>query len=167
MTHTTVAVRDIAPGEELTVSYIDATLPRDERQERLRDWGFNCTCSQCAQSDLDSALSDGRVARIRSLERDLDNFAEMSVTADTGSELVDLYEKERLHIYLGAALTRAAINYALFGEAKKASEYAAAAAEAVARENGPLAADIKPMKVLAADPKNHWSWGKRRDDEFD
>ena len=154
-------------GEELSVSYIDATLPRDERQELLRVWGFNCTCSQCMKDELASAVSDGRVARIKSLEEDMDNFTEMHVTAETGGELVELYEKERLHIYLGPAYTRAALNYALFGDADKASQYAAAAAEAVARENGPNAADIQPMKVLAADPRNHWSWGKRRMGDLD
>jgi hypothetical protein len=168
ITHTTVAVRDIQPGEELSVSYIDATLDRDRRQERLREnWGFECECAQCQKDDLESALSDGRLARIKSLERDLDNFQDMHATADTGGELVALYEKERLHIYLGPAYTRAALNYALFGDAKKASEYAAIAVEAVSRENGPQAADVEPMRVLAADPERHWSWGKRRTDDFE
>jgi hypothetical protein len=40
-------VRDIAEGEELTVSYIEETEPYLVRQEHLRDYGFECRCSRC------------------------------------------------------------------------------------------------------------------------
>ena len=44
-----VAQRDIAEGEELTISYIDANEPYTMRQKKLQDYGFNCTCSRCEQ----------------------------------------------------------------------------------------------------------------------
>lgn len=43
-----VATRDIAPGEELLVSYIDETRPYAERQrELLQRYSFHCTCPKC------------------------------------------------------------------------------------------------------------------------
>ncbi|KLU91351.1 hypothetical protein MAPG_09872 [Magnaporthiopsis poae ATCC 64411] len=39
LTHTTTAVRDIQPGEEISISYIDVLHPRDKRQAWLREWG--------------------------------------------------------------------------------------------------------------------------------
>ncbi|KAI8941267.1 hypothetical protein NX059_002497 [Plenodomus lindquistii] len=47
--HTT---RDIAVGEELSITYIDClTVPCHDRQSRLqRQWGFRCTCLVCGDS---------------------------------------------------------------------------------------------------------------------
>ena len=73
-----------------------------------------------------------------------------------------MYEREHLHIYLGQAFTRAALNFALFGETDKAREYARAAVEAIELETGPHAVDAKSMRLLAEHPEKHWTWGKRR-----
>ncbi|KAI6083045.1 SET domain-containing protein [Hypoxylon rubiginosum] len=162
MTHTTVAARDIAPGEELTISYIELMLSREERRSRLRKWGFECSCSHCNVSDKEAAESDARLQKIAELESALENFNETVVTADTGAQAAALYEMERLHTYLGAAYTRAALNYALFGEEEKARVLARAAAEALEREFGPDSADARAMRVLAENPRKHWTWGKRR-----
>ncbi|KAI1385499.1 SET domain-containing protein [Hypoxylon trugodes] len=162
MTHTTVAARDIAPGEELSISYIELMLSREERRSRLRQWGFECACSHCSMSDEEAAASDARLQKIEELETALENFNETLVTAETGAQLVNLYHKERLDIYLGQVYTRAALNFALFGEEEKAKEYALAAVEAVERESGPKAGDLKAMRILAENPRAHWTWGKRR-----
>ncbi|KZV72067.1 SET domain-containing protein [Peniophora sp. CONT] len=43
-----VAIRPIAPGEEILTAYIDTTLPRTQRQATLRaTYNFDCTCSTC------------------------------------------------------------------------------------------------------------------------
>ena len=54
------ALRSIAPGEELSISYLmPAGRPRAERQERLsRQFGFQCTCPLCALSGEALARSD-------------------------------------------------------------------------------------------------------------
>lgn len=38
------ALRDIAPGEEVTISYIEDADTREERQELLREYHFVCRC---------------------------------------------------------------------------------------------------------------------------
>ncbi|GFH18570.1 SET domain-containing protein [Haematococcus lacustris] len=49
-----LALKDLAPGEEVTLSYIGELeaeggrpLGLKERQAMLRDWGFVCRCSRC------------------------------------------------------------------------------------------------------------------------
>ena len=43
-----VATRDVALGEELTISYVDASGADDERREELREtYGFECACVRC------------------------------------------------------------------------------------------------------------------------
>jgi hypothetical protein len=44
-----VALRDIAPGEELTVSYVPVTQPLEARRSELAArHGFRCECARCA-----------------------------------------------------------------------------------------------------------------------
>lgn len=46
-----VAIRDIKPGEELTVTYIDTAMPRLRRQAvLLEEYGFTCDCEGCTTS---------------------------------------------------------------------------------------------------------------------
>jgi hypothetical protein len=46
-----VAIRDILPGEELTHSYIDCSLPQAMRRDRLLEiYGFSCSCPLCISS---------------------------------------------------------------------------------------------------------------------
>ncbi|GLC67842.1 hypothetical protein PLESTF_000613200 [Pleodorina starrii] len=46
-TVTVLAQRDIHAGEEITLSYIDVSLPYKDRQADLRDYGFVCRCQRC------------------------------------------------------------------------------------------------------------------------
>jgi hypothetical protein len=42
-----VALRALAPGEEICVSYIEEEQPLEERRADLFDYGFVCACSRC------------------------------------------------------------------------------------------------------------------------
>lgn len=44
-----VATQDIPDGDEVTISYIDESLPYEQRQEALQDYGFVCCCPVCQQ----------------------------------------------------------------------------------------------------------------------
>ncbi|KLT44665.1 SET domain-containing protein [Cutaneotrichosporon oleaginosum] len=47
-----VAIRDIAPGEEILTAYIDVSLPLAERQADLQSrYGFTCDCALCAKGE--------------------------------------------------------------------------------------------------------------------
>ena len=53
------ASRDVAAGEELTISYVDAGLDVDTRRRALRHgYGFECRCARC---DRDMRASGRRL----------------------------------------------------------------------------------------------------------
>lgn len=76
-------------------------------------------------------------------------------------EYVSLYRKERLEYKMAEAYTLAALNYNLFGKADMVKKYALLAVEAGLIESGPDAADVQQMKIIADDPKSHWSWNMK------
>ncbi|KAG6357813.1 hypothetical protein INS49_013692 [Diaporthe citri] len=165
MTHITTAVRDIDAGEGLSLSYIDVTLPFRHRQTRLNAlWNFNCTCKQCQLPPAGAEASDARVERIKVLEDILDHpaksFPAGDLMAQTGSDLVALYELERLDVYIGYAYRRAALNFALFADEHNARKFAQRALKALGWQGGAKQKDLENMRGLLADPKAHWSWGR-------
>ncbi|POS81388.1 hypothetical protein DHEL01_v200222 [Diaporthe helianthi] len=165
MTHITTAVRDIEAGEELSLSYIEVTLPTRHRQARLNAlWNFRCTCKQCQLPPAEVEASDARLKRIKALEDTLDHpaksFPAGDLKAQTGTELVALYEQERLDVYIGYAYRRAALNFALFGDEPNAKRFARQALGALQRQGGAGQKDLENMRGLLADPKAHWSWGR-------
>jgi hypothetical protein len=47
-----IAARDVMPGEQLTVCYVDQTLPGTERRGQLEfAYGFVCACPRCQSGD--------------------------------------------------------------------------------------------------------------------
>ncbi|KAL2200994.1 hypothetical protein P885DRAFT_65297 [Corynascus similis CBS 632.67] len=69
------AARDISPGEEITLSYIDPLLSggRAARVARLRrNWGFECACPLCTLEPAARAdESDRRIAQIADIKGEL------------------------------------------------------------------------------------------------
>ncbi|KAJ3556673.1 hypothetical protein NP233_g11925 [Leucocoprinus birnbaumii] len=56
-----VAIRDIAADEEVLISYIDSTLPREQRQEALNvTYYFTCDCSLCSKPRQEGTYVDPR-----------------------------------------------------------------------------------------------------------
>eukprot|EP00850_Spirogloea_muscicola_P018480 SM000169S02735 [mRNA] locus=s169:263382:268557:- [translate_table: standard] len=52
---TLLALRRIAAGEEVTISYIDESAPWHERQVELADYGFACHCPRCEREAVVAA----------------------------------------------------------------------------------------------------------------
>lgn len=50
-----VATQDIPAGEEITISYVDESLPYELRQEALQDYGFLCCCPLCQEQQQQCA----------------------------------------------------------------------------------------------------------------
>lgn len=54
-------IRDIQPGEELFISYIDgSTWDREKRQQALLERGFLCKCKACEESEFAKAHNEKR-----------------------------------------------------------------------------------------------------------
>jgi len=46
------ALREIDPGEEICITYVDQAMPQEEKQRHL-EWayGFRCTCQACLEAE--------------------------------------------------------------------------------------------------------------------
>lgn len=163
LSHTTVAVRDILAGEELTVSYIEGTIPYSERQERLVSWGFKCACHACTQDLSHISQSDARLRAISEIEDQLEEIIKSGgeIPGDIGDRLVNLYVEERLDNYIAHAYTKAALLKSMVGDRDATKKYARLAVEALEREYGPDSKDGLAMEELAEETEEHWSWGIR------
>ncbi|KAK5628459.1 hypothetical protein RRF57_004174 [Xylaria bambusicola] len=159
LTHHTHAVRDIEPGEELTISYVDTLQIRSARQERMRNsLGFSCACPSCTRPKEESNASDNRIRVISRMESELSDFNSKTISPALIERYLSLYRTEGLDNNIAGAYTLAALNYNFFGNAGLAKKYAQLSAEAGRLENGPDAGDVREMITLANDPKSHWSW---------
>jgi hypothetical protein len=109
------ALRNIAAGEEITVSYIPLLKPRAERQARLAQYGFQCGCDACSDS-VYSADGDKRRIGIRDLILDLESKVSRRCTkagvckkhVEKARKLVRMIEDEGLGDYLAKAYHLAA-----------------------------------------------------------
>ncbi|KAI1503670.1 hypothetical protein F5X99DRAFT_374124 [Biscogniauxia marginata] len=159
LTYHAHAIRDIEPGEELTVSYLDPFQLRSARQERAQQTlGFTCICPLCSSSHKEVAASDARLLLIQRIEGELADFSSQEASPALIEKLIALYEEEHLDFKMAGAYTIAALNYNLFGQAQLAQKYAKLAVEAGRLENGPDAPDVRAMQELLDNPTGHWSW---------
>ncbi|OCH92551.1 SET domain-containing protein [Obba rivulosa] len=67
---TVIARRDIAPGEELLITYVNPALPLAQRRREIAEWGFGrCACVRCVQEE--ESGEGGAEAEVDELEREL------------------------------------------------------------------------------------------------
>ncbi|KAK4239850.1 hypothetical protein C8A03DRAFT_32043 [Achaetomium macrosporum] len=156
------AARDIAPGEELTISYINPLMSRAERQGRLKQWGFECACPLCTLDGARREESDKRIETIKKLHEELRNWGRESRACPEMAELlVGLYQMERLDTIMYEAYMFAALEYNAAGDPWMAVKYARLAVEWGIPMAGPEDEDMGDLRELAENPWGHWSWLKR------
>ncbi|KAH6693831.1 hypothetical protein F5X68DRAFT_199758 [Plectosphaerella plurivora] len=160
LTQRTAAIRDIAEGEELTLSYINTIQTHEARRDRLKKtWHFDCTCPSCMQPAPQIAASDQRIRQIKDLRGELADYqASSRATPGMAELLVSLYEQEKAWGTLPEGYTLAAIEWNGVGEAWTATKYARLAIEHGLATGWSDSGDNMQMRKLAADPWNHWSW---------
>ncbi|RDW74233.1 hypothetical protein BP5796_07675 [Coleophoma crateriformis] len=124
MTQKIHAIRDILPGEELTLSYTNPSVSRQERQDRLkRLWGFQCGCNSCTQDESQGKESDDRVAQINLLKPKFTDYPS-TATAAMAELLINLSRQEGLWETIYLPYTYAALKYNSIGESSMAVKYA-------------------------------------------
>ena len=160
--HTTHAVRDIHPGEELTISYVDSFRVHQVRRDRtLRSWGFSCSCPHCSMSAALTNASDNRLWRIYEIEQVLARPT-AAVEEDTIELLLSMYAQERLLGSHGAYVySLVALYYSSVRREALATKFALLALEQGLLEEGPGWSDVRAMVELLEDPRRHVSWGRR------
>ncbi|KAH7070129.1 hypothetical protein FB567DRAFT_564860 [Paraphoma chrysanthemicola] len=163
MTHYVHAIRDIQPGEEITITYIDNEKDRKTRMKRLqKSWGFKCSCSACTANPSLTAESDNRLYQITELARILDNWTPASkATPEVAELLISLYEQERLDASLATAYKYAAEVHSSFGKKWEAIKYARLSVELSMLDKGFRDGDVREMQKMATNPEMTWSWKKR------
>ncbi|OAA55029.1 SET domain protein [Niveomyces insectorum RCEF 264] len=157
------AVRPIAAGEEITVSYMDLIKPRQQRVDKLQStWGFQCGCSLCSQGPALIEASDARIAQINELRSEFQDYSTASRATPQMAELfVSLYQQERMDAVIYEAYSYAAIEWNGVGDAWMATKYARLAVDYGLASVGPRDVDVDEMQQLARDPWAHWSWQLR------
>ncbi|KAK2014798.1 SET domain-containing protein [Colletotrichum eremochloae] len=160
LTQRTVALRDIIPGEELTLSYINPMQSREDRRERLHNtWGFHCSCHHCMQDRLKTEESDRRIEQIAALREEFNDYTPASrATPEMALLLISLYEQEQNWSLLSEAYTLAAIEFNGVGEPWLATKYARLAVDAGLTTLWEGHGDVIEMTKLIEDPWSHWSW---------
>ena len=69
-----VAAKDIEPGDELFITYVNPRLPLETRRQQLLEWGFGtCDCTRCTSEEQypnrkvpEKAISDDLEAELKS-----------------------------------------------------------------------------------------------------
>lgn len=123
------AKRDIAAGEEITISYGRVDLTRDERQELYKDgWNFECTCSLCTAPHGETKASDDRRVRFARLKQKLQNLTAETYDAkqvvEWEKEVMAIAQSEGLEVLLAEDYERLAYVYAGHGMANEARRWA-------------------------------------------
>lgn len=165
--------RRVQPGEELTVSYIDPLLSRDERAawvkkhrgvvsggEEVVEGG--CPCRACSPTGgLKGELAvegEKRLKEILKIRAELRNHDSTKVDFEMIERFLKLYEQERLHVKLADAYEVAALNFNYLGDDKRAKKYAELAVQAGIVEGGVQSNDVIAMRIMAKDVKGHYSY---------
>jgi hypothetical protein len=163
MTQYVHAIRDIQPGEEITITYVDNEKDRNIRMTRLeKTWGFKCNCAACTAHPNFVAESDSRLYQITDLAQALDDWTPSSpATPEIGELMVSLYVQERLDASLATAYKYAAEVHSSFGNKWQAIKYARLSVEMSMLDKGFNDRDTRDMEKMAEKPEMTWSWNKR------
>lgn len=161
--HETVhAIRPIAVGTEITISYCDEGPSIARQADLSRSFGFTCTCNACSQPGSLLQANDNRRIQIQSLEKALGDLFRVAVSPD--ESLADCYSLLRLLTKEfdnnpGILLVR--VYYTGFqicighGDQARASAFARMAYKALLISVGGDNLETTMMKALARRPADH------------
>ena len=158
------ATRTIEKGEELTDSYIDFMVSREERQEMLfHNWGFRCTCRQCSMPKPLRIASDSRLRAVGKLRDELNNLEATSrADPDMAELLLSLLQQERAEVAMCEGYTHVAREYNMAGKPHKALKFAHLALESGLLFEDECGADMRDMQhMVSSGPRAHWTWRYR------
>ncbi|KAK3305945.1 uncharacterized protein B0T15DRAFT_502968 [Chaetomium strumarium] len=121
------SAQDIEPGEEITISYANAGMTSQERQQLLEQiWGFQCQCSLCTASPAARNASDSRRIEIRHLQDEVVSLAqngEFDTAIEQAERLFSLVDEEGLTEQMSGMYEVPARLYYHVGNLEKALQY--------------------------------------------
>ncbi|POV95675.1 hypothetical protein PSHT_15546, partial [Puccinia striiformis] len=153
-----VAFREIAAGEELTISYRSSELTRKVRQDSLEeDYGFRCTCSHCQMNEDQGRESGKRIQRLFELQ-DIHYAGEEWLAISEVKELIQICQKENLPYSLINSHFIAAQVYNAHGRTKEAIYYPKKAQRDGSIFVGPKWLYSEDAQLLSSNPELHHSY---------
>lgn len=110
------ALREIQPGEEISISYGRVDLKHAERQDLYqKGWDFTCTCSLCTADPYAIMGSDQRRTRFAWLRKQLSSLTSETFDAQQviawEKEVLEISEKEGFEMLIAEDLERMAYVY--------------------------------------------------------
>ncbi|EIW54878.1 SET domain-containing protein [Trametes versicolor FP-101664 SS1] len=156
------AVRDIAEGEELLISYGEHFAGRDARRARLKmQFGFVCECTACSRTDEDLKASDERRVTIGNLYNEIGQYGAVpAVGIRKVKEAIRLLAEEGLLDTRGASFYYDGFQFcASVSDTKNAKAWATKAWEGYCAVRGPDSTDAKNMKKYVQNPRAHGAFG--------
>jgi hypothetical protein len=130
------ATRHIEKGEELSVTYIPLLYSQADRQKRLDQYGFKCTCTACSKHGLDLHSSDDKRQQLRQAFQELTPELTLDLPGSMMAKkkaqkmveqslaVVRLVEEEQLADYYAQAYRMAAITHARISQWEPATLWA-------------------------------------------
>jgi hypothetical protein len=161
LSHHVHAVREIRPGEEITISYLTPYLQTHQREHKIQSqWGFKCSCNLCTAPKHMQDISDHRLSLIPALEEELNNLKpSRTATPSTAELLVTLFESEGLIAAAADAYMYASLEYAYIEDKRNAQIWAAKAVEGMALSMGKEHEYYVAMWDMLLDPEKQDAWG--------
>ncbi|QDS76452.1 hypothetical protein FKW77_004603 [Venturia effusa] len=164
---TAYAVRDISPGEELTIAYTIGG-PSRERKSKLKDFfGFDCRCEICALPADKQRQSDERYTRAATLDESIGNPKRVKSSPNLALSdchaLLKLYNEEKITDNRLQRLYYDAFQICVMhSDQARARVFAKRCAEARAVCEGDDSADVVEMMAYSDKPSKHESFGGSR-----
>ncbi|KAH8664377.1 hypothetical protein BX600DRAFT_512419 [Xylariales sp. PMI_506] len=161
---TVYAVRDIAPGEELTLSYHNGG-PSSERRAALKQFfGFDCACEGgCALPAAELAASDARLRQAEVLDERIGD--PRRARQQPAEALGFCRELRAVHEAEGVADLRAARLYydafqicAMHGDGARAAVFAESARKAREVCQGVDHEEVEALRKLEREPQSFDNW---------
>ncbi|KAH5720389.1 hypothetical protein HBI20_103840 [Parastagonospora nodorum] len=163
------ALKEIKPGEEITISYGYEMRAHRRRMKSLEaNHNFQCVCSLCTASEAEIEASNDRLSEIKALKSVLP-----SDTADSPQllgllhNLIKLYDDEDLHTETPMYEEILALTFSSFGIAHRAKYWAGRAKKHWAVLLGQESWEAKRCGDLEDDVRMHATWKSWKGEPYD
>ncbi|KAL5115573.1 hypothetical protein ACEQ8H_006549 [Pleosporales sp. CAS-2024a] len=154
------ALKDIKPGEEITISYGYETRARRQRMRSLEaNHNFKCLCSLCTASQAEIDASNDRLSEIKALKSVLPTDSNHSpALLGLLPNLIRLYDEEDLHTETPMYEEILAYTWSSFGIADRAKYWAGRARQHWAVLMSKESWEAKRCGDLESDVQGHATW---------
>jgi hypothetical protein len=156
-----IALRNILEGEEIVISYLDASSEMTSRERRRKissEWNFKCGCSICHGDDVTE--SDRRRRQITKVQEKLSaSFGDAPKMLEYLKQLLELFEREDMIMPKAEHYEVAAYAANHLGKEEEAMEFAKSAKMYWRILAGRHSPKVKEMEEFERDPRNHPSRG--------